>query len=149
MRQPTFNILNECLAKFSNRMRNTSTHTYRPHIHKTHLAQRHSKRCRRRATPCIQIIRILIRIRTILIPRRTRRSRAIRVIRRNSKSRRNKLRVRVEIDRRQIPPECALALGVLELQDAVLAGGRGHFDGDATVVGVGAPLLGVGAAVGG
>lgn len=49
----------------------------------------------------------------------------------------------LHVNARHVPEDGVTGLGVLELEDIVLLGVKGQFDGDATAVGVGAPCLGV------
>lgn len=58
-----------------------------------------------------------------------------------------KLRLDAEVDAGHVPEDSLVGLGVLELEDIGLVGLGGQLDGDAAAVVVGAPLLGVGAAV--
>jgi len=53
------------------------------------------------------------------------------------------------VDTREIPEDGVTGFGVLELEDVVLLRVRSQLDGDTTAVGVGLPLLGVLATVGG
>lgn len=57
--------------------------------------------------------------------------------------------VGVHVDAGQVPEDGVAGLGVLELQHIRLVLVRGQLDGDTAAVGVGAVLLGEGAAVGG
>lgn len=57
------------------------------------------------------------------------------------------LGVGAHVDAGHVPVDGVTGLGVLKLKDVRLVGLGGQLDGDAAAVGVGAPVLGVGAAV--
>lgn len=91
---------------------------------------------------------MLVRISTVDVTSLAGSRRAARVTGGDRETSGNEVRVRVEVDGGKIPVKGLTLLGVLELEDAVLAGGGGHLDGDTAAVGVDLPVLAVGAATG-
>jgi len=91
---------------------------------------------------------VLVGISTVGVTSLAGSRRAARVTGGDRETRFDEVRVGIEVDGGKIPVKGLTLLGVLELEDAVLAGGGGQLDGDTAAVGVDLPVLAVGAATG-
>jgi len=112
----------------------------------THLAQSEHIGGTGRARVCVGVIRVLVRLRAARVTGFASSSSAAGVARDNREAGSNEFRGRIEVDRGKIPVKGLTLIGVLELENAILAGTGGQLDGDTAAVGVGLPVLAVGAA---
>lgn len=102
-----------------------------------------------RARVGVRVIGVLIGISAVGVTRGAGGGGAARVAWGNGEPRFDELGVRVKVDRGQVPIERAAVLGILELKDTVLVLGTRHLDRNAAAIGVGRPVLAVGAPAGG